>query len=68
MEGTEMTTNEKIADLLYQQTYSERMDMAKLLHSMIADWVADGNPFEALTKDDYAEWLEALADEFAAAE
>lgn len=34
------TTNGKIADLLYEQTYDERMEMAKYLSDAAMDWVA----------------------------
>lgn len=33
------TTNGKIADLLYEQTYDERMEMAKYLSGAAVEWV-----------------------------
>lgn len=50
---TDKTTNEKIADLLYEQTYDERVEMAKYLSEAAQDWASEDNGGLTMIDADY---------------
>lgn len=56
MPDNEQSTNEAIAALLQQQTYAERMEMAKFMSDAARDWISSGNEADA---DYFATLLES---------
>lgn len=59
---TEKTTNQKIADLLFEQTYDERMEMARFLSGAAIEWTLEHSVQDI--DDDYfatllGSWAEA---------
>lgn len=60
---SDLTTNQKIADLLYEQTYDERLEMAKFLSEAAIDWaVGEGKGIESIDPDYFASLLGAFAE------
>lgn len=43
MPEIEQPTNEAILSLLLQQTYAERMELARFLSTAVIDWISDKN-------------------------
>lgn len=54
---TDKTTNQKIADLLCEQTYDERMEMAKYLSEAAQDWASEANGGLTMIDADYFAFL-----------
>lgn len=57
------STNENIKDLLRQQTYDERMELAKWFQTAVVGWLQDQDPGYELTETDFSEWFKAYAEE-----
>lgn len=52
-------TNEKIAELLFEQTFAERMEMARYFSDAVSDWISEGHPAD---HDYFATLIEGWAD------
>jgi hypothetical protein len=61
-------TNVKIAELLQQQTYDERMEMAQWLVSVLNDIKADMGNEEGFSADDIARLVGSWAEDVEAAD
>lgn len=60
---TELTTNQKIADLLCEQTYDERMEFANFLSDAAIDWACnDDRSINAIDADYFASLLGRFAE------
>lgn len=56
------STNEKLAELLQQQTYDERMEMAEWFRDTMADLMADLKEWEFIQADAVASLLSNWAE------